>query len=136
MPRLSETLQFTIRQVTGGTITYPPSTTGPQTYFSDKVKGDGFYRGHLGLHTVTYIPRPIGPTTQPGLSTQFVGNVIMQATLATDPTDADWFDIDSTYNDFTVDYTNKFFNFNGNYVWIRAKVVISSGILQAILYNH
>ena len=60
MPKLSETLQFTVRQVTSGSVTYAPSMTlpsvGTYTYYSEKVKGDGYYFGHTGVHTVTYSP--------------------------------------------------------------------------------
>ena len=129
MPKLSETLQFTVRQVTNGSVTYEPSlgrrVTGEYTYYSDKAKGDGYYLGHTGLHTVTYSPNTM------------IGSVIIQATLATEPTEADWFDVDSTYATFNDNPRDtKFFNFTGNYVWIRAKVVISRGNLAGILYNH
>ena len=129
MPKLSETLQFTVRQVTSGSITYAPSMTipsvGTYTYYSEKVKGDGYYLGHTGIHTVTYSPNLM------------VGDVVMQATLATEPTDSDWFDIDSTYSSFNNTPNDiKFFNFSGNFVWIRAKVNISHGNFGGILYNH
>ena len=50
---------------------------------SDKVKADGYYGNEDGLHTVAYI-----------CSSDFVGTIKMQASLATNPESTDWFDID------------------------------------------
>ena len=128
MPKLSETLQFTVRQVTSGSVTYEPTTighpVGDYTYYSDKVKGDGFYLGHKGLHTVTYSPNTM------------VGSVNMQGTLATDPVEADWFDIPNTLDTFNNEPNRvTYHNFSGNYVWIRGKITISRGVFTGILYN-
>ncbi len=51
-----------------------------------------------------------------------------------EPTDSDWFDVD------TVTVSNqtevKFANFTGNYVYIRAKVVYTDGTVNSIRMNH
>ena len=52
---------------------------------SDKVKADGYYGNADGLHTVAYI-----------CSSDFVGTIKMQGSLATEPSSSDWFDIDGT----------------------------------------
>jgi hypothetical protein len=83
----------------------------------------------VGLHTVLYTANP-----------EFNGTITMQASLATNPIEADWFTVDSTsvsYQDnerteSTVDY----FNFTGNFVWVRGQVTIDRGTVQSILYNH
>ena len=71
----------------------------------------------------------------------FIGTVTMQATLATQPQDSDWFNVlgtTSSYNSFdsrnssTVDI----YNFTGNFVWVRGYVQIADGQVQSILYNH
>lgn len=129
MPKLSETLQFTVRQSRSGSVVHDSTVLGilmgDQLYYSDKVQGDGYYIGHMGLHTVTYTPDTM------------VGSVVMQATLATDPTEEDWFNVDSTYSTFTGNYKDvKFHNFTGNYVWLRAKLTISKGEFSGILLNH
>jgi hypothetical protein len=148
MPAHSQSLYFTVgtdankNPIKASSITYPPASfmpttvQGPQTYYSDREKGDGYYGG-AGLHTVTYNPWPKQNYTSVHVINNFEGNIVMQATLVTDPLEEDWFDIDSTRTVFNESFnTNKFHNFYGNFVWIRAKVVIERGVLQSILYNH
>lgn len=130
MPALSESLTF--HATTTGTVelVYPNTATGVVIYNSDKVKGDGYFGSCDGLHTVVY-------TT----SFDFFGTVSMQASLATDPAESDWFDVvgtSVTYTEFddrnssSLDY----FNFTGNFVWVRGHVSISSGAVASIRYNH
>jgi hypothetical protein len=55
------------------------------------------------------------------------GRLIVEASLAADPNDNDWFpiDLDLTANNY-VEYTASsgvfFFNIKGNYVWLRGKI--------------
>lgn len=122
--------------IRGSSITYPPSTTGVLTYYSEPLQGDG-YEGGDGLHTVNYIPWPKQGVPNKWVVNNFRGSVVIQASLATDPQSVDWFDIPSTYSEYTdTEYANVMHNFRGNYVWIRAKVTISEGVLQQIIYNH
>lgn len=130
MPALSQSLEFVVNTTSTVSIMYPNNTSTMMVYLSDKVKGDGYYGGSDGLHTVTYTCAPT-----------FVGTVTMQASLATAPTDADWFtvpDTDVRYTTFnerstsTVDY----YNFQGNYVWLRSRVAIADGAVEVIHYNH
>ena len=130
MPALSQSLEFVVNTTSTVSIMYPNSTSTMMVYVSDKVKGDGYYGGSDGLHTVTYTCAPT-----------FVGTVTMQASLASAPTDADWFtvpDTDIRYTTFndrstsTVDY----YNFQGNYVWLRSRVAIADGAVEVIHYNH
>ena len=63
----------------------------------------------------------------------------MQGTLATTPTEDDWFDISGT--SFTTDGTttvkNISFNFTGNIVWVRAKATaVTGGTIQTVLLNN
>ena len=71
----------------------------------------------------------------------FNGTVKMQGSLATDPTEDDYFDIADTT--FTSDLSTKIasFNFTGNYVWVRAKIETTNGtsngaMITSILYNN
>jgi hypothetical protein len=66
---------------------------------------------------------------------------IIDVSLAATPTDADWFTVPNTdvrYTTFnerstsTVDY----YNFQGNFVWIRGRVAIADGAVEVIHYNH
>jgi hypothetical protein len=134
MPALSESLLFTPATSVGTTATtavvYPNNTATTQVYVSVKTKGDGYFGASDGLHTAMYVA-----------TTDFWGTITMQATLATDPVESDWFAIDDT----TVTYTQNddrntstvdMRNFTGNFVWIRGKVVIDNGAVSYIQYNH
>jgi hypothetical protein len=131
MPAFSQGLQFSIYNSTSSVaVVYPNSTNTTMVYYSEPVKGDGYYGSSDGLHTVMYT-----------MATNFIGTVTMQASLATHPADSDWFpveDVTSSYDamsnlQFTqVDY----YNFTGNFVWVRGVVQIDAGSVESILYNH
>ena len=60
----------------------------------------------------------------------------MQGTLATNPVDADYFDIAGTT--FTADQSTLIStaNFTGNFVWIRAKATsVTDGTISSVLVN-
>ena len=62
--------------------THPGDSTS-ETVTGSNFKGDGYYGRADGVHTVQYD------------YTGFTGTITIQATLATTPTDADWFDVDT-----------------------------------------
>ena len=130
MPALSQGLTFLVDNTSTVYVSYPNTATGVQVYYSNRAQGDGYYGASDGVHTVMY-------TT----TSEFDGSVSMQATLASNPTESDWFDVTNTsvsYNsmdmrDFpSVDY----FNFTGNFVWVRGVVSINNGAVESIQYNH
>lgn len=134
MPALSQSLLFTPANSVGSTATtavvYPNTATNTQVYISEKAKGDGYFGGGDGLHTVMYT-----------INAEFVGTVTMQATLATVPTELDWFNVDnstSTYTALDVRETASIdsYNFVGNFVWIRGHVSINAGSVLLIQYNY
>jgi hypothetical protein len=130
MPALSQNLEFVVYTTSTVSITYPNTATTMLVYNSDKAKGDGYYGSSDGLHTVMY-----------ELDSNFVGTVTMQATLASAPVDKDWFDITDTAQEYQrTDYrstsTVNYFNFTGNFVWVRGQVKIADGVVQAVSYNH
>ena len=130
MPALSQSLEFVVNTTSTVSIMYPNSTSTVMIYVSDKVKGDGYYGGSDGLHTVTYTCAPT-----------FVGTVTMQASLSSAPTDADWFTVPNTDVRYTVfedrsTSTVDYYNFQGNYVWLRGRVAIADGAVEVIHYNH
>jgi len=134
MPALSQSLTFTPTHTPGMTSTtaviYPNTGTGTLTYFSSKVKGDGYFGGSDGFHTVMYTATP-----------EFYGTVTMQATLATAPSENDWFSVTGTsvnYTAFNVRTTSTvdIKNFTGNFVWVRGVVSIDNGSVESVLYNH
>jgi hypothetical protein len=134
MPALSQTLTFTPLNTPLTTSTtavvYPNTATSTVVFISNKVKGDGYFGNSDGLHTSMFVS-----------TTEFVGTITMQATLATEPTNSDWFNI----NDSTVTYTAlnirntstvDIKNFVGNFVWVRGQVQINQGSVEYIQYNH
>ena len=98
-----------------------------ETVVGEKAQGDGFYGRSDGVHTVQYA------------ITAFVGTVMLEATLATDPAEQDWFTVyeeEFPLINNTATTTSKITNFTGNYVWVRASVVYSGGTVNSILLNH
>lgn len=125
--------------------THPGDST-TETVTGEKFKGDGYYGRSDGLHTV-----------QIDLN-EFIGRIELQGTLAIDPQDDDWFSI-SLGGDITatvdttglvsssntvviITYTENetsvnTYNFTGNYVWLRAKVLNwTDGTVNSITLNH
>jgi hypothetical protein len=105
---------------------YPPYDGTSADFYSDKLRGNGYYGYTDGLHTVSY------------QLTNFIGVINMQATLASDPTDADWFDIPETIIGDGVAATTLsiYANYTGNFVWCRCAVTqFTAGIINRVLYN-
>jgi len=95
-------------------------------FVSDKIKGDGYYSQPDGVHTVAS-----------KVTATLTGAIKMQGSLATTPTEDDWFDISGTT--FTTDQSTTISssNFTGNFVWIRAKATsVTAGTINSILINH
>ena len=109
-----------------------PSNTHPgdstiETVTGEKFKGDGYYGRSDGFHTVQHT------------LTEFVGTVYIQATLAVNPIDDDWFTVSThdypVYADEGV--TGSYItNFVGNYVWIRTVIEYTDGTVNSVVLNH
>ena len=139
MPALSQQFKFAIG--TGTTTATSVSITqlsvasdGSKTFKSDKLKGDGYFGSSDGFHTVTHT-----------VSNNFIGTLTTQATLATEPIDADWFTVvgsQVTYPNLPVlaTTTTSYLNFTGNFTWVRAFVQYSESAgasqVRFINYNH
>jgi hypothetical protein len=95
------------------------------SFQSNKVKGDGYYGFSDGLHTAQL------------RVTGFVGTLQIQASLATDPSSTDWADISSavlTGDGSTAITDGYFYNFTGNYVWIRANITaFTAGTINSLV---
>jgi hypothetical protein len=151
MPAISKTLQFdlslmSVTTQTQTTITMPqiyqgqPTFNRTLTFTSEPQPGAGYYNIPAGLHTVTYT-----------IGGAFKGTCTMQATLATDPVETDWFDIYNSTIQFdgtettgssgvgTSSVSNpshtQYTTFVGNFTWIRGKVDMNQGSLLGIRYN-
>jgi hypothetical protein len=141
MPNLSQQFLFALGTgtTTATSVAIPTtavSSNGNYTFISRPEKGDGYFGSGDGLHTVTFTVTP-----------QFAGTLTMQATLAVDPIEIDWFNVDnssvtygSTLTNTVLTTTTNYVNFTGNFVWVRAKVERAAGIptgsVQFINYNH
>ena len=105
-----------------GSSTFTIDNTG---FVSDKAKGDGYYSQVDGVHTVAY-----------KIDATLTGTIKMQGTLASTPTEEDWFDISGTT--FTADQSTVISsaNFTGNFVWVRAKATsVTAGSITSIQLN-
>lgn len=98
-------------------------------FVSDKTTGCGYLGQTDPFHTVSY-------STTMG----FIGLLKLQGSLAKDPTETDWYDIDGTTlgNGITAVYNQTLLiKFNGNHVWIRAVLVsITAGQINSVLFTH
>jgi len=138
---------FTVKEVTDAnnlvveeTVSTNDESDGSTTttlnhtgFVSDKFKGDGYYSQPDGVHTVAY---HIDSTVNDDANI----SIKMQASLATTPTEDDWFDVSGTsIGQDDIDGSTLVFssNFTGNFVWVRAKISgLSAGGVDKILYNH
>jgi hypothetical protein len=152
MPSLSKNLKFTVYTGLGTTATsvecayplYPIGTTGTQEFTSFKDQGAGYYGTTNGLHVLTITNTPT-----------FVGTATIQATLATDPTEDDWFDVEGAEFVYTVNspgyiapsntganpnigqnLRSAYVSFTGQFTWIRSHVLINSGAIIKLSYNY
>lgn len=102
--------------------------------YTDKKPGAGYHQALTNLHTAIY------------KVDSFAGSVKLQATLAVDPAEADWFDISNTSfggtddtevtgdsAQFTSSTVNR--NFSGNFVWIRGAYNVQNGTIQQIAFS-
>ena len=131
MPASSETFNFVVNSTNQTQLTHPGDST-TETRTSDKLKGDGYYGRSDGLHSVQYNVA------------EFLGKIVVQATLATEPTSSDWFTLGSTEHSNLGDSTGSdngngsvIKNFTGNFVWIRIYVSDwTDGTINSIVLNH
>jgi len=105
-----------------------PGDSTTETVTGEKFRGDGYYGRSDGFHTVQYT------------LTSFLGTVNIQATLAVDPTEDDWFTVYSTNYSVVGDEGetgSHMTNFTGNYVWIRSYISDwTDGTVNSIVLNH
>ena len=125
---VSSSTQLIVEEIiTTETADGSTTTTLDHTGFvSDKTKGDGYYSQPDGVHTVAH-----------KVSATLTGAIKMQGSLATTPSEDDWFDISGTT--FTTDQSTTISsaNFTGNFVWVRAKATsVTAGTITSTQLNH
>ena len=144
MPALSQSLTFTVNSTSTVVLNYPNTGTTALVYSSDKIKGDGYFGGSDGFHTV-----------QLDIA-NFVGSIAIEGSLASDPQELDWSqvklglgsscvdttgaiieDTTSLLNYPTATTTIKIYNFTGNYTCVRTTVSNwTEGTVNSIKVNH
>ena len=132
------TTEFTVEEIVttesaDGSTTFTLDYSG---FVTDKAKGDGYFSQPDGVHTVSYQVVNLGDSTD-----DFLGTVKMQGSLASEPTEDDYFDIDGTTLTSDQSTTISSFNFTGNFVWVRAKVQTTNttsnpSMITSILLNN
>jgi hypothetical protein len=149
MPSLSKSFKFTVYTGLGTTATsvelayplYPIGIEGTKEFTSFKDNGAGYYGTTNGLHVATISTTPT-----------FVGTATIQATLAIDPTENDWFNVTDTTFEYTVDHPEyiapvntgaraqnlrtDYASFVGQFTWLRAHVLVESGAIIRLSYNY
>lgn len=89
-----------------------------------KVKGAGYYGKADATHTVQYSVQ------------NFIGEIVVQGSLEVEPTDDDWFDMDSLSATSATSLTN-ISTFIGNFVWVRATInSFSAGSINRVQFSH
>lgn len=105
------------------------SLPNPLPCVSNKAKGCGYYGQTNGMHTVQY-----------STTGEFIGVIQIQGTLATDPTEADWYTIRNTdFGDGVNPMSDQpiIVSFSGNHVWVRAIITaFTAGAINRVLYTH
>jgi len=121
------TAEFTVVEVVTSENAGASITLDHVGFVSTKSKGDGYYSQPDGVHTVAY---------QVASDFNADATIKMQGTLATTPTEDDWFDIaNTTFTSDTSTLTSSY-NFTGNYVWVRSKTqLLTAGTTNSILLN-
>lgn len=100
-----------------------PGNGAPYTVTGNSQPAAAYYLGNQDLQTVNY-----------GLI-NCTGNIVIEATLASNPTDSDWFQV-YEFEAVTAN-TAAYTNIDGNFVYIRAKVKdFSNGVVNYIKVSY
>jgi len=106
------------------TVTHP-NDSSIKTITTNRYKANGYYGVRFGIHSIQYN------------LLNFVGNIIVQGALELSPTEDDWFDIEETLYETSVETTiNTIKNFTGNFVYIRTVVNYYNGTIRSVVFNN
>ena len=106
------------------------TVSGTTAVTGNKISGDSFYGFTDGLHTIAIYP------------TNFLGQVEIQATLAENPTNSDYFNItlkNGQYATYNQQSSVDGYTFQGNFLYLRALVTPqagNTGTRDKILLNY
>ena len=90
------------------TVYQNPGNGAPYTVTGNTQPAAAYYLGNQDLQTVNY-----------GLN-NCTGNIVIEATLATNPSETDWFKVYQF--EAVTSNTSAYTNIDGNFVYVRAKV--------------
>lgn len=99
----------------------------PLPLYSEKEKGCGYTGQTDAMHTIQITP-----------TNNFIGKIVIEGTLETDPKDIDWYVITDLGNGLTAlpDQVETI-NFSGNHVWIRCVITsFTAGDLNRVTFAH
>lgn len=95
----------------------------PIEIVGDRFPAAAYYLGNQDLQTLSYSV------------TEASGDIMIQATLATVPSEQDWFDVHEL--SFSEESETSFYNITGNFVYIRAVVYdFSRGIINYVKLSY
>ena len=153
MPQISKTFEFYNQYTTNNEHTTQASITMPQlvngrkpppvlTFYSNRLEGTGYYHLGTSTHAVSYT-----------VEGSFKGTCTVEVSYSPNPVERDWTTATSTIGEYNGTETTgsagvtgngsaisrptktDLREFTGNYAWVRVRLEISRGTLQAIKYN-
>jgi hypothetical protein len=105
------------------TVYQNPGNGAPYTVVGNTEPAAAYYLGNQDLQTVNYS------------LTNCTGNIIIEATLASNPSDTDWFKV-YEFEAVTAN-TSTYNNIDGNFVYIRAKIEdFNNGVVNFIKVSY
>ena len=113
----------------GTTVTLLPYKAHPGTegtiyaYTGDQQQAAAYYLANRDLQTIVWT-----------MSSDFIGDIEIQASLVDSPTDSDWFFV---YSIDTLTELVGYNNLSGNFVWLRASVSNwTKGIINLVTASY
>ena len=111
--------QGTMLQLLPQTVAKSTGVTG------DKQKAAAFYRAGRNLQTITWSFTSVKCT------------MYIEATLAENPTNNDWFPVYTLATGNSILTQNSFTNLEGKYTWIRCRVdPFTDGVIQSVKVSY
>ena len=108
--------------------------SNPLSIVGERQQAAAYYLANSDLQTITW---NLGNNIAGNSPTYFVGNVTIQASLATIPGAFDWFDVYALPISSTSTGQSGYYNLIGNYVWLRAVVTQwTAGPIQVIAASY
>lgn len=105
------------------TVYRNPGNGAPYTVTGNSQPAAAYYLGNQDLQTVNYS------------LVNCTGNIVIEATLASSPTDTDWFKV-YEFEAVTAN-TSAYTNIDGNFVYVRAKIEdFSQGAVNYIKISY